>query len=327
MRSASILMNAVVVIGLAADSGSSKEKIERFDREPGWDAKNNWTPQRKPVKVTQDFGYSRTNHAGGKSPGEVGGAIMRSSRSVSYLKPLGRMLTLDVPLRFSGQFVVKQTGGQTSLFFGFCNSETIDGPYPRNWLAMTLSGESNGCEVHVGYISNVGNGDGVRATGVGPRGREVRDFNRIPVGTVYTYDLRYDPKANNGNGQILFTLGGAGPYTAKDVVVNVHPEYRKGMRFDSFGFCNARAEPGDTLIVFFDDMTINGEELSFDEDPRLERTEQSRHVPRLLQARSPRFWLPAEVELRGRATRRNRRHPVLRQPRLLRRRRGPADAR
>jgi hypothetical protein len=268
MRSASILMNSLVVICLAAASGSSEEQVERFDRDPNWDAKNNWTPKRKPVKVTQDFGYSRTNHAGGKSPGEVGGAILRSSRSVSYVKPLGRVLSLDVPLRFTGQFVVKQTGGMTSLYFGFCNAETLGGPYPRNWLAMILSGESNGCEVGVGYISNLGNGDGVRATGVGPKGREARDFNRVPVGTTYTYDLRYDPKANNGNGQILFTLGGDGPYTAKDVVVNVHPDFRKGMRFDSFGFSNSRAEPGDTLSIFFDDMTINEEKLSFDEDPR-----------------------------------------------------------
>jgi len=50
-------------------------------------------------------------------------------------------------------------------------------------------------------------------------------------------------------------------------VVNVHPELRKGMRFDSFGFYNGKAEPGSTLGVFMDDMTINGESLAFDEDP------------------------------------------------------------
>jgi hypothetical protein len=256
----------VLVVALASARGEDNLKTERFDRDPGWDSHNNWTLDRKPVKVTQDFGFSQTNHARGKSAGEVGGGIVRSSRTAFYLKPLGRVMTLDEPLSATGQFVVTESDGLSSLFFGFCNSETIGGAYQRNWLTMSLNGESNDCEVYAGYISNLGNGDGKRVTGVGPKGG--RDFNRIPDGTVYTYDLRYDPKANEGNGQILFTLGGDGPFTAKDVVVNVHPELRKGMRFDSFGFYNGKAEPGSTLGVFMDDMTINGESLAFDEDPK-----------------------------------------------------------
>lgn len=269
MRNATLLARSLLLLvgALATAQGEENVKTERFDRDPKWDSHNNWTLDRKSVKVTQDFGYSQTNHAQGKSAGEVGGGIVRSSRTAFYLKPLGRVITLDEPLSASGQFVVTESDGMSSLYFGFCNSETIGGAYPRNWLAMILNGESNGCEVGIGYISNLGNGDGKRATGVGPKGAAVRDFNRIPDGTVYTYDLRYDPKANDGHGQILFTLGGDGPYTAKDVVVNVDPDFRQGMVFDSFGFCNAKAEPGSTLGVFVDDMTVNGESLAFDKDP------------------------------------------------------------
>jgi hypothetical protein len=269
MRSASLLSMLLVILMGRLPTAQAEENVrtERFDRDPGWDSQNNWTPDRKPVQVTQDFGYSQTNHARGKSAGEVGGGIVRSSRTAFYLKPLGRVMTLDEPLRVAGQFVVAESDGLSSLYFGFCNSQTIGGPYPRNWLVITFSGESNGCEVGVGYISDLGNGDGKRATGVGPKGAAVRDFNRIPDGTVYTFDLRYDPQANDGQGRILFTLGGDGPFTAKDVEVNVHPEFRQGMQFDSFGFCNSKAEPGSTLAVYFDDLTINGEALPFDEDP------------------------------------------------------------
>jgi hypothetical protein len=91
----------------------------------------------------------------------------------------------------------------------------------------------------------------------------------IPINTVYTFDLRYDPQGNGGSGQIVITLGGDGPYTAKDLVVNIRPEYRQsGARFDRFGITNMKAEPGGTLAIFFDDLTLNGQTLAFDEDPR-----------------------------------------------------------
>jgi len=83
----------VLVVALASARGEDNLKTERFDRDPGWDSHNNWTLDRKPVKVTQDFGFSQTNHARGKSAGEVGGGIVRSSHTAFYLKPLGRVMT------------------------------------------------------------------------------------------------------------------------------------------------------------------------------------------------------------------------------------------
>jgi len=71
----------VLVVALATATGEDNLKSERFDRDPGWDSHNNWTLDRKPVKVTQAFGYSQTNHARGKAAGEVGGGIVRSSRA------------------------------------------------------------------------------------------------------------------------------------------------------------------------------------------------------------------------------------------------------
>jgi hypothetical protein len=272
MRNQHLASTLVAMSCLAATSALAEDKprlkTERFDRDPGWEGRNNWTRDAKPTQVVQDFGYSRTQHAGGKAAGEVGGRVMRSSRSASYGKPLDRVMTLDDSLHSSGRFVVTQTGGMSSLTFGWFNSETTSGSYPTNTLRIFFSGESGGCEVHLGYTTGDNQSDGVRVTGVGPRGAKVRDFNKIPVGTVYTYDLRYDPHGNEGSGRITFTLGGDGPYTAKDVVVNILPVSRKsGARFNRFGMINAKGEPGDTLAVYFDDVTLNGERLAFDEDP------------------------------------------------------------
>ncbi len=273
MRNASILTKSLSVLFLAAalarGQGPLQSKTETFDRDPKWDGRNNWAPDRKPAKVHEDFGYSRTRHARGKAPGEIGGRVVRSSRNAFYAKRLERVMTLDDPLCCTGQFVVTQTGGTSSLVLGWFNSQTVtSGTYVANALRLRFNGESRGCEVFVDYTTSQNQSDGVRVTGFGPRGQKARDFNLIPINTVYTFDLRYDPRGNDGNGQIVITLGGDGPYTAKDLVVNLRPEYRKaGARFDRFGITNLKAEPGGTLAVFFDDLALNGETLAFDDDP------------------------------------------------------------
>ena len=271
MRNAPILFKTLLIACLAAASALGQEysRTRRFDRNPGWDGHNNRPAEKKAVTVIEDFGYSLTRHSGGKSAGEIGGRVVRSSRSASYLKPLERVLTLNDPLHSSGRFVVKQTGGMSSLHFGWFNSKTIgETSFATNALRIRLIGESNGCEVGVGFTTSQGQGHDVRATGVGPKGAKVRDFNRIPINTLYTYDLRYDPKGNNGSGRIIFSLGGDGPHTVKDIIVDVNPKLRKtGALYDSFGIVNSRAEPGGALVAFFDDLTLDGQTLSFDENP------------------------------------------------------------
>jgi hypothetical protein len=220
--------------------------------------------------VIEDFGYSATNHARGKSAGEIGGDVVRSSRLAYYLKPLGRELSLDDPLHSTGQFVVKKTGGTSTIYFGWFNSKKVGiGTYPTDTLHIRFNGEARGVDMIVNYITSKNEGDGGRVTGFGPGGQKKRDFNLIPLDTVYTYDFRYDPAANNDNGRITFTLGGDGPYTVKDYVIDLNPKFRKtGARFDSFGIVNAKAEPGGTLAIFFDDMTLGDQPLAFDDDPR-----------------------------------------------------------
>jgi hypothetical protein len=50
--------------GLADEQPKTTLKTEHFDRDPMWEGRNNRIVPKKPLMVTQDFGYSPTNYAG-----------------------------------------------------------------------------------------------------------------------------------------------------------------------------------------------------------------------------------------------------------------------
>jgi hypothetical protein len=135
-------------------------------------------------------------------------------------------------------------------------------------MGLLINGEGKGCEVHVSYSTAGGHSDGIRATGTGSKGAAVRDFNLIPVETVYTFDFRYDPTASGGQGEITFTLGGDGPFTGGPFKIPLHPRQRvAGATFDAFGLVNAQSA-GNAMTLYVDDLTLDGQAQSFDSDPR-----------------------------------------------------------
>jgi hypothetical protein len=248
---------------LAADL---RQKSEAFDRDPQWNAHNNQVKVEKPNPVVQDFGYSETNHAGGKGKGELGGRVQRCTTPAFYGRRFEKARTLGQKLRCSGTFAVTHTMGMSSLYFGWFNSQTME-VRPRNYLGMMINGEGRGCEVHLSYNTTAGQSDGFRATGTGPKGVAVRNFNLIPTDTPYTWELVYDPAANDGVGAITFTLGGKGPFTGGPFVHKLSPQQRKaGATFDSFGIVNPQSA-GNWLTFYVDDLMIDGETESFDRDP------------------------------------------------------------
>jgi hypothetical protein len=255
----------VQVVLLALRLAKADQRTQTFDNDPHWPAHNNRVKvEGNPVK--QDFGYSATNHAKGKAAGEIGGRIQRCTTPSWFGKAFEKAKSWDEPLQCSGRFVVTQTNGMSSVYFGWFNTQTMD-TRPRNFMGMMINGEGKGCEIHVSYNTAGGNSDGIRATGTGPKGAKVRDFNLIPVETVYTFDFAYDPAANGGVGQITFTLGGEGPFTGGPFKIPLQKEQRKaGATFDSFGFVNAQSE-GNHLAMYVDDLSIDGEKQEFDADP------------------------------------------------------------
>jgi uncharacterized protein len=250
---------------------SARQKTERFDRDPNWDAQNNRVKVETPNAVVQDFGYSKTNHAGGNLPGEIGGRVQRASRSAFYGMRLDQPKTLDGKLRCSGSFAVTQSSGTSCLYFGWFNSKTPESR-PYNWLGFCLAGERTGCAVNVGYRTAGGYAGGPgRVTGYGPgwyAKPKVRDIHLIPAdGMRYTFELTYDPGGADGAGEITFTLGGTVPFTGGPFRYKLPPEHRKsGATFDSFGIINALSS-GNALTAYFDDLVIDGRAESFDADP------------------------------------------------------------
>src|SRR5690349_4003727 len=94
----SIAIGAVAVllafVGAGAVTGAAREpanavlKSESFDRDPGWEGRNNRLLPRELPTVLQDFGYSKTGFAG-KAPGEMGGQVTRASEPAYYADRIG----------------------------------------------------------------------------------------------------------------------------------------------------------------------------------------------------------------------------------------------
>src|SRR5437867_753573 len=86
---ANMARTLLIGIALIISSGRlvAEERTERFDKDPGWEGKNNraTTPDKRTVR--QDFGYSRTANAGGKA-GEIGGYISPAAETAYYAKKL-----------------------------------------------------------------------------------------------------------------------------------------------------------------------------------------------------------------------------------------------
>src|ERR1044071_6471677 len=60
---------------------------EDFARDPKWQAHNNRPDPSVCQQKVQDFGYSRTNHAGGEV-GEIGGVVSRSLTPAAYARKI-----------------------------------------------------------------------------------------------------------------------------------------------------------------------------------------------------------------------------------------------
>src|SRR5829696_6751326 len=120
------------------DRAGPLTKTETFDRDPGWDRSNNRPADRKdqPVEVKQDFGFTRTAHAGGK-PGEIGGRIQAAAEPAYYGKVI-RDSTLEGKLTASGTLAVADGG--THLLIGFFNADAVNEWRTPNSIALRING-------------------------------------------------------------------------------------------------------------------------------------------------------------------------------------------
>ncbi len=260
-------------------------KTERFDRDPGWEGHNNRIATKKPVPVKQDFGYSATNHAG-KSPGELGGAIQRSTKPASYAAALTPAKTLDDKLTASGTFAITACQPGAGVFFGFFNSQQPGGSgRPIGSLGMDFDFEGKGGRIAVRLISSGNKSCGTFLTPYLPG-----KFRPTPIrkdGTRYHWTLDYDPSGGS-SGRFTFTImsdthktqdyGKLPELHEKEAQarfpntttfnVDLPAELRReNVTFDRFGVCNAM-KSGGTATLFFDDLQFNGQAQDFSKDPQ-----------------------------------------------------------
>lgn len=258
--------------GLAQSSndraGSSHNLFfEKFDRDPGWIGVNNRSATTHPPRsIRQDFGYSAdSNHAGGKTPGEIGGMITPAGEAAYYAKKLDR-LTLNDKLEASGTIVLKQ--GSTNLLLGFFHSDSINEWRTPNSLAIRLNGRGDRFFAYVEYCTSqwrAGADTTTFPTSTDPStGRKT--LIGFPCNQPLAWSLRYDPTENQGRGRMIATIGDA---TAVCLLDETHKE--DGAEFNRFGILNVIKSADTGSEAWVDDISINrGPTETFSSDPNWE---------------------------------------------------------
>jgi hypothetical protein len=221
-----------------------------LSKDPGWDSKGSRARfVENDFHARQDFGWSKTRFAGGRR-GEIGGTFWRTEPVDPlhgyYADDVGK-LTLDDPVRFSGKIAF--TGGATDagMFFGYFNKKermvNLSGrdesgaPLPQT-MGFAIDGPTR-----IGYFfsTEFAPTRPLVSHGQGPV--------FIPDGRPRAFTFSYDPKANNGGGQIVFTLDDR--TFCHDLTREQHAA---GATFDRFGLMNIR-RGGKYVTVYLDDLS------------------------------------------------------------------------
>jgi hypothetical protein len=278
------LVTAVVSFAGIAQAQGPTLKTDAFDRDPEWDAVNNRIVPEKKLIVTQDFGYSETNIAGGDE-GEIGGRVQRSTKPAYYAAEL-KPVSLEDKLTASGTFAVVGSEGGAGLFFGFFNSNQPGGSgRPIGSLGLDFDFEGSGGRLAVRLITGTNKTAGTFITPYLPG-----KFRPTPIrndGTRYRWTLDYDPHAADDRGRFKFTItsdshtaqdyGTLPPASAeearvrfpstKEFTVDLPPGYKKeGATFDRFGLLNMM-KSGGTATIYFDNVTFNRATEGFAQEP------------------------------------------------------------
>ena len=227
-------------------------EAQDFSSDPGWQGQGNRrTYVDQLVRPRFDFGYSPTNHAGGKSSGELGGLIWRGDcrypdQMACYGAPLST-LTLERPLKVSGKICMQRGITDSTSLIGFYHSvdsmrsnPSQNSGWPENFIGAAIEGPSReGFNLYPAY----------RVAGGGASsGRGENPPYIYPDCATHDWSMEYDPTAADGNGRIVVTLDD------KAVTMNLWPgEKSAGTRFDRFGIVTTWIN-GNGQYVYLDDL-------------------------------------------------------------------------
>ncbi len=235
------LMNAMKPGGSAIiffDDLEYMGKSQDFSQDPNWDAIRNSTGYRETdVGGAHNFGFSKTNYAGGKR-GEVGGTFWRGGKYAYYADRVGP-LTLKDRLEASGRVILKVGGPDSDLFLGWFNSANKDDPPVES---------GNFLGVHIGGPTRIGHYFQPVVTTADGREAHADGGPVMSQGEREKWSVMYDPDGDNGNGTVHVTLD--------DQSITLHLKKglkSQGARFDRFGVFTSTAG-GQMVKLYIDDI-------------------------------------------------------------------------
>ena len=258
--------------------GGPKTKTETFDRDPGWHGVNNRSARtNEPAKIRQDFGFSRTNFAGGAA-NEMGGFISPAGEVAFYGATIPTM-TFEDKWTASGTIYMGQGG--THALLGLFNADTAKEWRTQNTVSMRLNGRGEKFFAYVEYCTSKW-----RAGGDTTPFPHTKDENGrwsllgFDSKKPYKWTLSYDPAGNDGKGVVSATIGDAKAECKLD-----EGHKADGATFNRIGLMNVSksADHNSTSEIYIDNITFNGKAETFDRDPEWEgrnnrRTYDSRIV-------------------------------------------------
>ncbi|MFO0966814.1 MAG: hypothetical protein U0793_14675 [Gemmataceae bacterium] len=267
MRAIILVSGVFLAFGAAAQAeppspqAGTHERTERFERDPGWDGRNNESAIRRPIR--QDFGFSPTDHAGGKR-GEMGGFITPAAEPAYYAKKL-RVKSLKDPLSASGTLAC--TGRSFHALIGFFNADTLNEWRTPNTVALRISGRGDVVYVWLEYCTGKWRAGGDHPLGFptekDPKTGRQRLKGFASKGAVHRWTLAYDPEGNEGRGVVTATIDGV------KAVCHLAPGHKEdGALFNRFGLLNLMKSADTGGEVWLDDITVNDTTETFDTDPR-----------------------------------------------------------
>jgi hypothetical protein len=262
-----IMLWAVSVLVTAGSIPAMGEQLRQdFSTDPHWDGLNNRT-DKTPCRTTwQDFGYSPgTAHAGG-ALGEIGGAIQVAADLAYYAQRLPKPLTLKDRLSASGRVAFPDRSAGGAFLMGFFNADNSIGWRTRNSLAMRLD-DRGGDErtgvlhAHIEYCTDRWRAGGDFLGTIDAKAGKKR-LKEFPIVGVHRWSFSYDPDGHGGQGAVTFTFDG------DSVVMPLDPGHKEdGAVFNRFGLFNVMKSSDNRVVVFMDDLTINGRTEDFSHDP------------------------------------------------------------
>ncbi len=268
-------MTRALLLGTAMSLGClpallAEERIQRFDSDPGWEGTNH-RPRTPPRKVRQDFGYSATKHAGGQV-GELGGFITPAGEPAYYARPIAEKTFAD-PLTASGRLAAG--GGPFHVLVAFFNAGSLNEWRTPNTIALRLAGRGEVFDAWVEYCTSRwrAGGDSPQSfpTVKDPQTGRLRLKGFPAKGAQHRWSLTYDPKGNNGRGEVTASID--------DVTAVCHlDEGHKADRavFNRFGLLTVMKSADTGGELWLDDLEINGEKEGFSKDPGWEGRQNRR---------------------------------------------------